>query len=207
MCGPMICCCEAWMAKFSFARRPRPTRRAARRLLGSVSYTHLDVYKRQQVFTTAGTDEKCATCVALGADYAFNYKTQKFAEEIRRITDGRGVDVILDMVAGGYTQENLDSLAMRGRLVQIAVQQGANVTVNLAKIMQKRLTVTGSTLRPRSIEEKATIAQELKAHAWPLLESGKVKVVIDKIVPFAKVREAHEYFERGTHVGKVILEI
>jgi len=160
-----------------------------------------------QVFTTAGTDEKCATCVALGADYAFNYKTQKFAEEIRRITDGRGVDVILDMVAGSYAQENLDSLAMRGRLVQIAVQQGANVTVNLAKIMQKRLTVTGSTLRPRSVEEKATIAQELKAHAWPLLESGKVKVVIDKIVPFAKVREAHEYFERGTHVGKVILEI
>ena len=160
-----------------------------------------------QVFTTAGTDEKCATCVALGADHAFNYKTQKFAEEIRRITDGRGVDVILDMVAGGYTQENLDSLAMRGRLVQIAVQQGANVTVNLAKIMQKRLTVTGSTLRPRSIEEKATIAQELKAHAWPLLESGKVKVIIDRIVPFAKVREAHEYFERGAHVGKVILEI
>jgi len=160
-----------------------------------------------QVFTTAGTDEKCATCVALGADHAFNYKTQKFAEEIRRITDGRGVDVILDMVAGGYTQENLDSLAMRGRLVQIAVQQGANVTVNLAKIMQKRLTVTGSTLRPRSIEEKATIAQELKAHAWPLLESGKVKVIIDKTVPFAKVREAHEYFERGAHVGKVILEI
>ena len=160
-----------------------------------------------QVFTTAGTDEKCATCVALGADHAFNYKTLKFAEEIRRITDGRGVDVILDMVAGGYTQENLDSLAMRGRLVQIAVQQGANVTVNLAKIMQKRLTVTGSTLRPRSIEEKATIAQELKAHAWPLLESGKVKVIIDRIVPFAKVREAHEYFERGAHVGKVILEI
>jgi putative PIG3 family NAD(P)H quinone oxidoreductase len=160
-----------------------------------------------QVFTTAGTDEKCATCVALGADHAFNYKTQKFAEEIRRITDGRGVDVILDMVAGGYTQENLDSLAMRGRLVQIAVQQGANVTVNLAKIMQKRLTVTGSTLRPRSIEEKATIAQELKAHAWPLLESGKVKVIIDRTVPFAKVREAHEYFERGAHVGKVILEI
>jgi NADPH:quinone reductase-like Zn-dependent oxidoreductase len=95
---------------------------------------------------------------------------------------------------------------MRGRLVQIAVQQGANATVNLAKIMQKRLIVTGSTLRPRSIEEKATIAQELKARAWPLLESGAVKVIVDRTFPFAKVREAHEYFERGAHTGKVILE-
>jgi putative PIG3 family NAD(P)H quinone oxidoreductase len=160
-----------------------------------------------QVFTTAGTDEKCAACVALGADHAFNYKTQNFAEEIKRITDGRGVDVILDMVAGDYAQENVNSLAMRGRLVQIAVQQGANVTLNLAKIMQKRLIVTGSTLRPRSIEEKATIAQELKAHAWPLLESGRVKVIIDRTFAFAQVREAHEYFERGAHFGKIVLEI
>jgi NADPH2:quinone reductase len=160
-----------------------------------------------QVFTTAGTDEKCATCVALGADHAFNYKTQDFSEEIKRFTDGRGVDVILDMVGGGYTEKNINSLAMRGRLVQIAFQQGANVTLNLAKIMQKRLLITGSALRPRSIEEKAAIAQELKAHAWPLLESGQVKVIIDRIVPFAQVKEAHEYFERGAHVGKVILEI
>jgi putative PIG3 family NAD(P)H quinone oxidoreductase len=160
-----------------------------------------------QVFTTAGTDVKCTACVALGADHAFNYKTQNFAEEIKRITDGRGVDVILDMVAGDYAQENVNCLAMRGRLVQIAVQQGANVTLNLAKIMQKRLIVTGSTLRPRSIEEKATIAHELKAHAWPLLESGQVKVIIDRTFAFAQVREAHEYFERGTHVGKVVLVI
>jgi NADPH2:quinone reductase len=160
-----------------------------------------------QVFTTAGTDEKCAACVALGADHAFNYKTQNFAEEIKRITDGRGVDVILDMIAGDYAQENVNSLAMRGRLVQIAVQQGANVTLNLAKIMQKRLIVTGSTLRPRSLKEKALIAQELKAHAWPLLESGQVKVIIDRTFAFAQVRAAHEYFERGTHFGKVVLEI
>jgi NADPH:quinone reductase len=159
-----------------------------------------------QVFTTAGTDEKCATCVALGADYAFNYKTQNFAEEIKRITDGRGVDLIVDMVAGDYAAQNLNSLAMRGRLVQIAVQQGANVTLNLAKIMQKRLVVTGSTLRPRSIEDKGMIAQELKANVWPLLESGAVKVIIDRTFPFAQVRAAHEYFERGAHVGKVILE-
>jgi NADPH2:quinone reductase len=160
-----------------------------------------------QVLTTAGTDEKCARCVALGADHAFNYKTQDFAEEIKRITDGRGVDVILDMVGGEYAEKNVGSLAMRGRLVQIAVQKGATVTVNLAKIMQKRLIITGSTLRPRSIEEKAVIAQELKAHAWPLLESGKVKVIIDRIFPFAQVKEAHEYFESGAHVGKVILDL
>lgn len=160
-----------------------------------------------QVYTTAGTDEKCATCLALGADHAFNYKTQDFEQEIKRITEGRGVDVILDMVGGGYTEKNVNSLAMRGRLVQIAFQQGANVTLNLAKIMQKRLLITGSALRPRSIEEKTAIAQDLKAHAWPLLESGQVKVIVDRVVPFAHVREAHDYFERGTHVGKVILQI
>jgi NADPH2:quinone reductase len=160
-----------------------------------------------QVFTTAGTDDKCATCVALGADHAFNYKTQDFVEEIKRITDGRGVDVILDMVGGDYAEKNLNCLALRGRLVQIAVQKGAMASLNLAKIMQKRLIVTGSTLRPRSIEEKAALAQELKADVWPLLEGGKVKVIVDRIVPFTQVRAAHEYFEGGAHVGKVILNM
>jgi putative PIG3 family NAD(P)H quinone oxidoreductase len=160
-----------------------------------------------QVFTTAGTDEKCARCLTLGADHAFNYKSQDFAEEIKRITAGRGVDVILDMVGGDYAERNVDSLAMRGRLVQIAVQKGANVTLNLAKIMQKRLIVTGSTLRPRSIEEKAAIARELQVHAWPLLEDGKVKVIIDRVFPFTQVKQAHDYFERGAHVGKVILDM
>jgi NADPH2:quinone reductase len=160
-----------------------------------------------RVFTTAGTDEKCAKCIALGAEQAFNYKTQDFAEELKRITDGRGVDVILDMVCGSYAQKNIDSLAMRGRLVQIAFQQGANVTLNLASILQKRLILTGSALRPRSIEEKAAIAHELGTHVWPLLEDGTIKVIIDKTMPFAQVRQAHEYFDRGTHFGKVILEV
>lgn len=160
-----------------------------------------------EVFTTAGTDEKLAACVALGAKHAFNYKTQNFAEEITRITAGRGVDVILDIVGGGYTEKNIQSLAMRGRLVQIAFQQGATVTLNLAKIMQKRLTITGSTLRPRSIEEKASIAHDLRAHAWPFFENGQVKVIVDRIFPFAEVEAAHEYFERATHVGKVILNL
>jgi NADPH2:quinone reductase len=163
--------------------------------------------KGARVFTTAGTDEKCARCVALGAEQAFNYKSQDFAEELKRITDGRGVDVILDMVGGSYTQKNINSLAMRGRLVQIAFQQGANVTLNLASILQKRLIITGSALRPRSIEEKAAIARELGTHVWPLLEDGTVKVIIDKTMPFAQVKQAHEYFERGSHFGKVILEV
>src|ERR1700733_16155597 len=158
-------------------------------------------------FTTAGTEDKCARCVALGAEQAFNYKTQDFAEELKRITDGRGVDVILDMVGGSYTQKNISSLAMRGRLVQIAFQQGAHVTLNLASILQKRLVITGSALRPRSIEEKTVIAHELRAHVWPLLEAGTVQVIIDKTLPFTHVRDAHEYFERGSHIGKVILEM
>jgi putative PIG3 family NAD(P)H quinone oxidoreductase len=160
-----------------------------------------------EVFTTAGSDEKCAVCRSLGAAHAFNYHTQDFTAEIARITAARGVDLILDMVAGTYAERNIDSLAMRGRLVQIAVQQGAKVTVNLAKIMQRRLLLTGSTLRPRSIEEKSLIAQELHREVWPLLQSGRVRVVVDKVVPFAEVRAAHEYFERAHHIGKVILQL
>jgi len=160
-----------------------------------------------EVFTTAGSDEKCAACRALGADHAFNYKTASFAEEIARITAGHGVDVILDMVGGGYTEKNVNSLAPHGRLVQIAFQQGANVTLNLAKIMQKRLLITGSTLRPRSIEDKAAIANELHREVWPLLKTRQVKVIVNKVVPFAEVKAAHEYFDSAQHTGKVILQM
>jgi putative PIG3 family NAD(P)H quinone oxidoreductase len=160
-----------------------------------------------QVFTTAGTEQKCALCRALGAAHAFNYNNQDFAEEIARATAGCGVDVILDMVGGGYTEKNINSLAMYGRLLQIAFQQGANVTLNLAKIMQKRLIITGSTLRPRSIEDKAVIATELLREVWPLLSTRQVKVIVDKVVPFAEIRAAHEYFESAHHTGKVILQL
>jgi NADPH2:quinone reductase len=160
-----------------------------------------------QVFTTAGTEQKCALCRALGASHAFNYTNQDFVAEIARITAARGVDVILDMVGGGYTEKNINSLAMRGRLLQIAFQQGATVTLNLAKIMQKRLLITGSTLRPRSIEDKTVIAKELFREVWPLLRSRQVKVVIDKVVAFAEVKAAHEYFESAHHTGKVILQM
>jgi NADPH:quinone reductase len=160
-----------------------------------------------QVFTTAGTEEKCAICRALGATHAFNYNSQDFAAEIARITAGRGVDVILDIVGGAYTEKNINSLAMHGRLLQIAFQQGAKVTLNLAMIMQKRLIITGSTLRPRSIEEKSVIAKELFREVWPLLSGRQVKVIIDKVVAFTEVKAAHEYFESAHHTGKVILQL
>ena len=159
-----------------------------------------------RVFATAGSREKCEACLRFGADGAINYKEVDFASEIRQLTSDRGVDVILDMVGAPYTVKNLDSLNTNGRLVQIAVQQGASPTINLAKIMMKRLTLTGSTLRPRSISEKGQIAVELQRNVWPLLETGKVKVVVDRTFPFEQVAEAHRYFESGRHIGKVILE-
>jgi NADPH2:quinone reductase len=152
-------------------------------------------------FATAGSDAKCKVCVDLGAERAVNYKEEDFAKVLREI------DLVLDMVGGDYAARNIEVLAQRGRLVQIAVQQGANVTINLAKVMQKRITVTGSTMRPRPIPEKAAIARELFHQVWPLLESGAVKVLVDRVFPLAEAAEAHRYLDSGTHVGKVILAV
>jgi putative PIG3 family NAD(P)H quinone oxidoreductase len=152
-------------------------------------------------FATAGSDEKCRVCEQLGAERAINYKQLDFAREFRDI------DLVLDMVGGPYTPRNLQVLAPRGRLVQIAVQQGAEATVNLARIMQKRLAVTGSTMRPRPIAEKGAIASELREHVWPLLESGSVKVLVDRVFPLAEAAAAHRYLESGVHIGKVILSV
>ena len=151
-------------------------------------------------FATAGTADKCRACVELGAEQCVNYKEQDFAKELRDI------NLILDMVAGDYTARNIEILAPQGRVVQIAVQQGANVTINIAKVMQKRITITGSTMRPRPIAEKAVIAQELREQVWPLLESGAVKVLVDRVFPLAEAAEAHRYLESGAHIGKVILD-
>jgi putative PIG3 family NAD(P)H quinone oxidoreductase len=158
------------------------------------------------VFVTAGTDEKCEACRRLGAAAAINYLKQDFAQEVRALT-AHGVDMVLDMVGGPYAARNIECLAMRGRLVQIAVQQGAEATVNLAKIMQKRLTVTGSTMRPRTVADKGQIASELKERIWPLLEAGRVKTIVDRVFPLGEVVEAHRYLEAGQHVGKVILKV
>jgi NADPH2:quinone reductase len=153
------------------------------------------------VFTTAGSDAKCRAAEELGAERAINYKELDFVAEFGQ------VDVILDMVGATYTPRNLDVLAPKGRLVQIAVQQGAQATVDLAKIMQKRLTVTGSTMRPRSVAEKGAIANELRERVWPLLESREVRVVVDRVYPLAEAAAAHRYLESGGHIGKIILSI
>jgi NADPH:quinone reductase len=153
------------------------------------------------VFATVGSESKCQACLELGAERAINYKEQDFAKEFRDI------DLVLDMVGAPYTPRNLQVLAARGRLVQIAVQQGAEATVNLAKIMQKRLTVTGSTMRPRPVAEKGAIARELREHVWPLLESRAVKVLVDRVFPLEQTADAHRYLEGGAHIGKVILAV
>ena len=152
-------------------------------------------------FATAGSDAKCQVCVDLGAERAVNYKEEDFAKALRDI------DLVLDMIGGDYTARNVDVLAPRGRLVQIAVQQGANVTINMAKVMQKRITITGSTMRPRPIAEKAAIARELHEQVWPLLESGAVKVLVDRVFPLAEAAAAHRHLDSGRHIGKVILAV
>ncbi|GAN81244.1 NAD(P)H-quinone oxidoreductase [Acidocella aminolytica] len=158
------------------------------------------------VFATAGSDEKCAFIARYGAT-AINYKTKDFQQVIAEATDKRGVDVILDMVGGSYIQRNIKSLAPRGRLVQVAFQQGAKAELDLLPVMLKRLTITGSTLRPRSAAEKAAIAASLKQKAWPLLERGAVTPVIDKVFDLEQVAQAHALMEASTHIGKILLRV
>jgi putative PIG3 family NAD(P)H quinone oxidoreductase len=153
------------------------------------------------VFATAGTPQKCRFCEQIGATNAVNYREQDFVKEFR------DVDLILDIVGGSYTPRNIECLAPRGRLVQVSVQQGAEAAVNLSKVMQKRLLITGSTMRPRTIADKAQIASELREHVWPLLEAGRVKVIVDRVFPLQEVAEAHRYLESGVHIGKVILKV
>ena len=157
------------------------------------------------VIVTAGSDDKCAACLALGADYAINYKTQDFEAEALRLTQGRGVDVVLDMVAGAYVAKELNCLAEDGRLVIIAVQGGVKAEINAGMVLRKRLSITGSTLRPRPIAFKTAIAQSLRAKVWPLLESGAIKPVIYKTFAADAAAEAHALMESNQHIGKIIL--
>ncbi len=158
-----------------------------------------------RIFTTAGSREKCQACEKLGADVAIEYKREDFAEVIRGKTAGRGVDVILDMVGGDYFQRNINSLAMDGRLVNIAYLRGARVEVNFMPVMRNRLTVTGSTLRPRTVQEKGAIAAALRAKVWPLIEKGTVKPLIERTFPLAEAAAAHRLLESSSHVGKIVL--
>jgi NADPH2:quinone reductase len=160
-----------------------------------------------RVFATAGSAEKCAYCESLGAERAINYKTQSFAQEIKTLTEGRGVDVILDMVGAEYVQDNIACAAEDGRIVQIAFLKGSRVQLDLMPLMLKRLILTGSTLRPRKPEFKAHLARELEQKVWPLLESGAVKIVIDKVFPFDQAAEAHRHMESSAHMGKIVLKL
>jgi len=158
------------------------------------------------VIATAGSDDKCAACVELGADHAVNYRTQDFEAEVRRISGGRGVDVILDMVAGDYIERELRCLVDDGRLAVIAVQGGTAAAFDAGLLLRRRLTITGSTLRPRSAPYKARLAQALRARVWPLLESGRVRPVIHAVLPAAQAAGAHALMESGAHVGKIVLD-
>jgi putative PIG3 family NAD(P)H quinone oxidoreductase len=160
-----------------------------------------------RVFATAGSAEKCAACERLGAERAVNYREDDFVAVIRESTGGKGVDVILDMVGGDYFPRNIDLLAAEGRLVQIATLRGSKAEIVLPAIMQRRLTITGSTLRARSIAEKGAIASAVREHVWPLLESGRVKPVVFRTFPFRDAAAAHRLLESGEHIGKVVLTI
>jgi len=159
-----------------------------------------------QVIVTVGSAEKAQACLALGADHAINYREQDFVAEVARLTDGRGVDVILDMVAGPYVAREIDCLAEDGRLVIIAVQGGAKAEINAGKVLRRRLTVTGSTLRPRPLAFKAAVARSLRHVVWPLIEAGQVKPVIHQVFPAAQAAQAHALMESNRHIGKILLD-
>ncbi len=160
-----------------------------------------------KVIATAGSDEKVAICQQLGADVAVNYRTDDFVQRTLAATDGRGADVILDMVGGDYVALNYAAAALDGRIVQIAFLRGPKAEVDLRPLMQKRLVHTGSTLRSRSPAEKAAVAEALRAKVWPLFEAGRIKPVIDSVFPLAEVAKAHARMESGTHVGKIVLTV
>jgi NADPH2:quinone reductase len=158
-----------------------------------------------RVIATAGSDEKCAACLALGADHAINYKTQDFSAVARELTDGKGVDVVLDMVAGSYVAREVECLAEDGRLVIIAVQGGVKAEFNAGLLLRRRLVITGSTLRPRPVAFKAAIAASLREKVWPLLEQGRVKPVIHSVFEASNAAQAHVLMETNQHIGKIVL--
>jgi NADPH2:quinone reductase len=157
------------------------------------------------VIVTAGSDDKCAACVQLGADHAINYRTQDFVAEAKRLTGGRGVDVVLDMVAGSYVEREVQCLADDGRLAIIAVQGGTDSRFDAGLVLRKRLTISGSTLRARPVAYKTRLAQALRAKVWPLLEAARVKPVIHAVFPAREAAQAHALMESSTHVGKIVL--
>ena len=160
-----------------------------------------------RIISTAGSDEKCGVCKSLGADHVINYKTQDFEAETKAITGGKGANVILDMVGGNYIQKNINCLALEGRLIQIAFLQSSINQLDLMAVMTKRLTITGSTLRPRTVEQKGEIARALSKEIWPLFNDKKIKVLVDTVLPLSRTSDAHALMESSTHIGKIVLEV
>jgi putative PIG3 family NAD(P)H quinone oxidoreductase len=159
-----------------------------------------------RVATTAGSDEKCSFCLSLGAEVAANYRTQDWAAELAHWSKPHGIDAILDMVAGDYFPKHLDLLAIGGRLVHIATSHGSQVGVDLRTVMMKRLLITGSTLRPRSVEEKSSLARGVEQEVWPLFTGGQIRPIIDRAFPLEQAADAHRWMETAMHTGKIILE-
>jgi NADPH:quinone reductase len=172
-----------------------------------VSAIQMAVATGNRVFATAGSDEKCAACVRLGATEAFNYKTQDFEKEILRATGGKGVNVILDMVGGDYVPRELKCMADDGRLVFIAYLRGPKTELNIDAVMRKRLTISGSTLRPRPVEFKGALARSLREKIWPLIEAGRIKPEIYQTFPLEQAAEAHKLMESSQHIGKLVLTL
>lgn len=160
-----------------------------------------------KVLATAGSPEKCEACKKLGADVAIDYNKEDFVAAAKQATDGKGVNLILDMIGGDYVDRNFEAAAVEGRVVQIATQKGTKVTIDLRRLMLKRLTHTGSTLRARPVADKAAIARALEAKVWPLLEAGKVRPVIDSTFPLTRAADAHARMETSLHIGKIVLEV
>jgi len=159
------------------------------------------------VLATAGSEEKCRACLQLGASHAINYNTEDFVDVVREVTRGAGVDVILDIVGGDYFPRNIESLGLNGRLVQIGLMGGARATVNLTAVLQKRLTITGSTLRARTPDQKGAIARAVEKAVWPLLARGEVQPIVHMTFPLERAAEAHEALESGRVIGKVVLKL
>ncbi|QNA89712.1 NAD(P)H-quinone oxidoreductase [Massilia sp. Dwa41.01b] len=160
-----------------------------------------------RVFATAGSDEKCRACEALGAERGINYRNEDFVAVVKDLTGGRGVDVVLDMVAGDYVAREIDCLTDDGRIALIALLGGAKANVDLGQVLRRRLSISGSTLRPRPVAFKAAIAQKLRERAWPLIEQGRIKPVIYKTFPLEEAAAAHALMESSTHVGKIVLQV
>ncbi|HBF49496.1 MAG TPA: NAD(P)H-quinone oxidoreductase [Massilia sp.] len=160
-----------------------------------------------RVFATAGSDEKCRACEELGAERGINYRSEDFVEVVKSLTGGKGVDVVLDMVAGDYVAREIDCLADDGRIALIALLGGAKANVDLGQVLRRRLSISGSTLRPRPVAFKGAIAQKLREQVWPLLAAGKIKPVIYKTFPLEQAAEAHALMESSTHVGKIVLQV